>query len=509
MFPAPTNLPAPTSSSIAWPAQGGPSAVSTSLSLQEAATGGIKRRMLPVTGIANKAGVSMNTTMLKHRLKSMNMSVLALASRTGCCRSSVYRWVVTGKNVPWRAIEKIADAVKLEPELLGEMPREFDCTKFRHYLRQRCVALETLVNADRLGSYSYSAISRWLRGAIAPPPEAIQVLEGALGLKGGALTDGPLEEVPAFTPAETEQWSALIVNSQDNALSSASRPIKDVLRSWREENGLTWGQFSMMIPGYRATTVMCWLRGHAEPSMHGIAALEKVMGLATGTLVKRNRAGPSPYQLTQLPNRARAPRRVSQNVTRMSPPLHGEQGPSGLDGGQASATDRGIAAPLPPEELEGLIPLMFEALAQSIRTPQQWGDNFDDLIPRLMVRLPGWPQGRDLCIDRADGPGLMCRGGGSDPAPVRLYRQRRDYYGVEYGQPLAVTPDGDRFFRALLISMGSEQPNFFEALSLGWDRSESAVIAALRGQLAQYVMAHRAEVAPLLFACSLRVPSSL
>jgi hypothetical protein len=139
--------------------------------------------------------------------------------------------------------------------------------------------------------------------------------------------------------------------------------------------------------------------------------------------------------------------------------------------------------------------LVSQALSQDIGTPQQWRAEFDYLIPPLMVRLSAWPQGRGLRIESLDGD-LLLDSGRMDPAPVRVYRQGGDYCVVDLGLAASTGGGGDSFFRALLISMRRAQATLTD--SVGSDRSESAVIAALRDQLAQYMLHHPQEVGELL-----------
>jgi hypothetical protein len=157
-----------------------------------------------------------------------------------------------------------------------------------------------------------------------------------------------------------------------------------------------------------------------------------------------------------------------------------------------------------PEELNSAL---FQLLAQNIRTPQVWIDSFDYLIPHLLVRLAGWPQGRDLRIESFESGPTLCSGSGLDPAPVRVYREQGNYYVVDFGHPVLVGSGGNSFFRALLFSMGQAQVVLVDGLPLGSDRSEPAVIAALRDQLAQYIVHHPEEVGRLLYAWQPPAPS--
>lgn len=458
-----------------------------------------KRRALPVTGVANTAYSAINAVALRQKMDSIGMTIQRLGKLTGCSRTSMHRWVSGQGRVPWDVTKRIATVVGLTPERLGTEPKAFDRGKFAHYLRRRQVSLEKLVNAGRFRPYSYAAIYNWLHGVHRPPAEAIGVLEQGLAVKHGALTDGPLEYVPAFAAEDIERRSEPSPASGDGATPSESPSIRDVLRSRINDRGISWGRFSGMVPGYSASTVLSWLRGTDEPSEQGIAVLQKTLKLQPGTLVKRNRARVYRSIPTLDPVRAE----VQPVETAAGPAwlLQSGTGPADPDDGAPPASMTSIGAN-PTVTLDELILLVFEVLARDVRTPQQWNDTFDYLIPQLVVQLPAWPPGRDLLIDSSDGQQLRS-GRGMDPAPVWVYRHQGAYYGVQYGQSVPVRCDGDGFFRALLISMGQAQLVMTERLSLGPDRSEAAVVAAMRGHLAQYVTGHQELVASLLHARSL------
>jgi hypothetical protein len=116
------------------------------------------------------------------------------------------------------------------------------------------------------------------------------------------------------------------------------------------------------------------------------------------------------------------------------------------------------------------------------------------VIARLITQVHAWPSQRGLWIGSLQGDVLLHSGNQLDPFPVRVYRQDGHYYGTDQGQWVSVTNDGDAFFRALLISLGAEQIRMIDRLGLRSDRSESAVIAALRAQLSNAMHAQPMEV---------------
>lgn len=444
-----------------------------------------------VTGISNTGRVPMNTVRLRQHMKEVNMSVERLSTLTGCAGSSMRCWVSGATDVPWDVIERIGSAVHLAPESLGTKRKTFEPSKFAYYLKRRGMSLERLLKAGRFESYSYSLFYKWLAGTETPSPKAVSILEQGLSLKPGALTDGPLEQVSAFTAADIEQWP-----KASPAMCHPTGPlvppsIGTQLREWASKRGMTWHQFSAMVPDYSANTVWAWMRDRQEPSERGIDALEKVMGLATGTLVKRNNASKSRFK--SMANSSRIPsKRVGRALStpgNTAPPEDRPHSPLLADTLSRRA-----------EAHDELVPVLFEVLAHDIRTPQQWVTSFDYLVPHLLVKLSAWPQGRDLYIDSPGRFQHMHVGDGRDPAPVRMYQHRGHYYGVQYRQPVAVSSDGDGFFRAVLVSLGYEQVAFIERLQLGRDRSERVIIEAMRSQLAQYLFDHQAHVAMLLQA---------
>lgn len=482
---------------------GSPAPVKTPRAVRGGGARAATRSVLPVTWVANRASsacVAIDTDLLKSRMRALGMTASALSTLMGCRPSSVERWVSGERRVPGKDMEQLAAAVVVAPERLVIKPKIFQPHKFDHYLMQRRVSVEKLLASGRFERYSSVTIHKWRRGIFTPSKAAVMILERGLALKADALTDGPLEDVPAFTPAEIGAWSESDRATDQGAGISKARPIKDVLRSCRESLGVSWDQFSSLIPGYSSSTVRSWLGGASEPSEQGIAVLQQVLKLSPESLVKRYTSR-LPFSVPEpVDNRTAVPPAYETTAPAMALKIGADLDRLQCDGqlAPAIAADEPVAA----DELAGLIPLVFEVLAQDVRTPRQWNDTFDYLIPHLVVKLPGWPPGRDVRIDSSEGKQLRT-GDNADPAPVLLYRHQGTYYGVDYGQPVSVTSDGDGFFRALLISMGHAVSTLADELSLGGGRSEGAVIAALRSHLALYVMAHPEQVAPLLYAGSL------
>lgn len=228
--------------------------------------GAVGRTALPVTWIGNQAFVSIDTALLNQRMDGFGVTAERLSTLTNRPTSTVHGWISGARRVPREAVGQIAAAVDLSPERLVVKSKLFDPRKFDHYLRQRHVSVEKLLASGRFTRYSCSTVNKWRRGIFTPSLEAVTIFERGLDLKSGALTDGALENVPAFTQAEIERWgqpsgTAAVEGGRAKAASS----IKDVLRSWRRAHKVSRDEFLTLVPGYKPSTVRGWLRGAEEP----------------------------------------------------------------------------------------------------------------------------------------------------------------------------------------------------------------------------------------------------
>ncbi|WP_157379815.1 C80 family cysteine peptidase [Burkholderia ubonensis] len=141
------------------------------------------------------------------------------------------------------------------------------------------------------------------------------------------------------------------------------------------------------------------------------------------------------------------------------------------------------------------VPDHVRALAEQIRTMGLWNNEGGDVVPHLLPELPIWPKGRALTIVDEQTFAVTSFGQGQ---PVKVLRQDGHYNALIGDREIPVQPDGNCFYHAVLASLGADAGVMKQQLGLPSDASDEEVICALRGCLADYVLANSQRFAPYL-----------
>ncbi|WP_413793324.1 MULTISPECIES: dermonecrotic toxin domain-containing protein [unclassified Pseudomonas] len=147
----------------------------------------------------------------------------------------------------------------------------------------------------------------------------------------------------------------------------------------------------------------------------------------------------------------------------------------------------------------------LRAVADLIRTPNEWDVEIMDLVPSLITRLPSWPQNRSLLIvDQRRGhvdwsirftPGQVESGYPTGTHPLRsdtdvvLIRTGENHYTLRLAGDTDVTfdPDGNCFFNAVARGLNEGQsPQTFSMQGL---RNETAAYIERHPEMGQYLVA--------------------
>ncbi len=157
----------------------------------------------------------------------------------------------------------------------------------------------------------------------------------------------------------------------------------------------------------------------------------------------------------------------------------------------------------PPRATPQQAALVAQA-AREIRTMHEWRGLGGEIVPHVIVTLPGWPTGCSLHIRNMQGAMLDEFGpplaAGKTPVTLLLNAGEGHYSAHINGQRVPVPAGGDCFYRAILVSMSSEDRTAFLE-SVGADPTEpyaAASLAKLREATSGQLAAAPARFGPLL-----------
>ncbi|MGN8344063.1 hypothetical protein ACLEJQ_10700 [Pseudomonas sp. SMV71] len=173
----------------------------------------------------------------------------------------------------------------------------------------------------------------------------------------------------------------------------------------------------------------------------------------------------------------------------------------GLGGGKRSPAGSPQAGPSSAKQPSTAL----RAVADLVRTPNEWDVEIMDLVPALITRLPSWPRNRSLLvIDQRRGhqdwsirftPGVVESGYPTGTHPLRadtdvvLIRTGENHYTLRLAGDTDVTfdPDGNCFFNAVVRGLNEGQPS--QRFSMQGLRNETAAYIEGHPEMRNYLVA--------------------